>query len=91
MRSDRGGEFTSKELVEFCEANGIRRPLIVRRSLQQNSVGERKNRTIIDMTRSMLKSKRLPKVFLAETVACVVYLSNRSPIRNVWGKMPQEA
>ncbi|KAH9750942.1 hypothetical protein KPL71_014085 [Citrus sinensis] len=56
MRSDRGGEFTSKELVEFCEANGIRRPLIVRRSLQQNSVGERKNRTIIDMTRSMLKN-----------------------------------
>ncbi|KAM2967251.1 hypothetical protein FF1_027536 [Malus domestica] len=82
MRSDRGGEFTSKEFQEFCEANGIRRPLTVPRSPQQNGVAERKNQTIIDMARSMLKSKRLPKEMWAEAVACAVYLSNRSPTRN---------
>ncbi|MBV8801911.1 MAG: hypothetical protein JO131_02905 [Gammaproteobacteria bacterium] len=27
MRSDRGGEFTSKEFEKFCEAHGIYRPL----------------------------------------------------------------
>ncbi|KAH9669584.1 hypothetical protein KPL70_021844 [Citrus sinensis] len=91
MRSDRGGEFTSKEFLEFCEANGIRRPLTVPRSPQQNGVAKRKNRTILDMARSMLKSKRLPKEFWAEAVACAVYLSNRSPTRSVWGKTPQEA
>ncbi|KAM1744384.1 hypothetical protein ACFX11_011278 [Malus domestica] len=91
MRSDRGGEFTSKEFQEFCEANGIRRPLTVPRSPQQNGVVERKNRTILDMARSMLKSKRLPKELWAEAVACAVYLSNRSPTRSVWGKTPQEA
>lgn len=32
LRSDRGGEFTSKEFQELCEANGIRRPLTVPRS-----------------------------------------------------------
>jgi len=32
MRTDRGGEFTSKEFQEFCEENGIRRPLTVPRS-----------------------------------------------------------
>ena len=63
MRSDRGGEFTSKEFQEFCEANGIRRPLTVPRSPQQNGVSERKNKTILDMARSMLKSKKLPKEF----------------------------
>ncbi|KAE8709398.1 Agamous-like MADS-box protein AGL6 [Hibiscus syriacus] len=91
MRSDRGGEFTSREFQEFCEANGIRRPMTVPRSPQQNGVAERKNRTILDMARSMLKSKKLPKEFWAEAVSCAVYLSNRSPTRSVWGKTPQEA
>ncbi|KAE8676644.1 hypothetical protein F3Y22_tig00111582pilonHSYRG00249 [Hibiscus syriacus] len=91
MRSDRGGEFTSRELQEFCEANGIRRQMTVPRSPQQNGVAERKNRTILDMARSMLKSKKLPKEFWAEAVACAVYLTNRSPTRSVWGKTPQEA
>ena len=65
--------------------------MTVPRSPQQNSVAERKNITILDMARSMLKSKRLPKEFWAEVVACAVYLSNRSPTRSVWGKTPQEA
>ncbi|XP_020572604.1 uncharacterized protein LOC110019319 [Phalaenopsis equestris] len=43
------------------------------------------------MTRSMLKSKRLPKEFWAEAVGCAVYLANRSPTRSVLGKTPQEA
>ncbi|KAE8697001.1 hypothetical protein F3Y22_tig00110637pilonHSYRG00668 [Hibiscus syriacus] len=52
---------------------------------------ERKNRTIFDMARSMLKSKKIPKEFWAEAVACAVYLTNRSPTRSVWGKTLQEA
>ena len=65
--------------------------MTVPRSPQQNGVAERKNRTILNMARSMLKSKKLPKEFWAEAVACAVYLSNRSPTRSVWGKTPQEA
>nr|KYP66220.1 Retrovirus-related Pol polyprotein from transposon TNT 1-94 [Cajanus cajan] len=91
LRSDRGGEFTSKEFQKYCEDNGIRRQLTVPRSPQQNGVAERKNRTILEMARSMLKSKKLPKEFWAEAVACAVYLTNRSPTRSVSGKTPQEA
>ncbi|XP_022635028.1 uncharacterized protein LOC111241414 [Vigna radiata var. radiata] len=91
LRSDRGGEFTSKEFQKYCEDNRIRRQLTVPRSPQQNGVAERKNRTILKMARSMLKSKRLPKEFWAEAVACAVYLTNRSPTRSVNGKTPQEA
>ncbi|KAH9669730.1 hypothetical protein KPL70_021911 [Citrus sinensis] len=80
-----------REFLEFCEANGIRRPLTVPRSPQQNGIAEKKNITIFNMTRSMLKSKRLPKEFWAETIACAVYISNRSPTKSVWGKTPQKA
>lgn len=49
LRTDRGGEFTSNEFNEFCEANGIKRFLTVPRSPQQNGVVERKNRSILNM------------------------------------------
>ena len=34
LRSNRGGEFTSKEFNDFCESHEIRRPLTVPRSPQ---------------------------------------------------------
>ncbi|KAL4364247.1 hypothetical protein GQ457_04G014290 [Hibiscus cannabinus] len=91
LRSDRGGEFTSNEFNDFCKANGIRRPLTVPRSPQQNGVAKRKNRTILNMARSMLKVKNMPKEFWVEAVSCAVYFSNRSPTKNVDNVTPQEA
>ena len=38
-----------------------------------------------------MKAKRLPKFFWAEAVSCAVYLSNRSPTKNVRDQTPQEA
>jgi len=55
LRSAKGGEFTSNEFKEFCEANEIRCPLTVLRSPQQNGVVERKNRTILNMVRGIFK------------------------------------
>ena len=90
MRSDRGGEFTYKEFNDFCESHRIRRPLMVPRSPQQNGVAERKNKTILNMTRFMLKTKNMPKKFWVEAISCAVYLSNKSLTRNVKDKTPQE-
>ncbi|TYK01114.1 Integrase, catalytic core domain containing protein [Cucumis melo var. makuwa] len=91
LRSDKGGEFTSNEFKTFCTENGIRRPMTVPFSPQQNGVFERKNRTILNMARSMLKCKKMPKEFWAQAVECAVYLSNRSPTRSLWNKTPQQA
>ncbi|KAL2251589.1 UNVERIFIED_CONTAM: Retrovirus-related Pol polyprotein from transposon TNT 1-94 [Sesamum indicum] len=91
LRSDRGGEFTSKEFNHFCATNGIRRPMIVPGSPQQNGMADRKNRIILNMARSMLKEKHMPKEFWAEAVSCAVYLTNRSPTLNVRNRTPQEA
>ncbi|GLU18737.1 hypothetical protein SLE2022_350210 [Rubroshorea leprosula] len=66
LRSDRGGEFTFKEFQEFCAANGVRHFLTAPGSPQQNGVVERKNRTILNMARSMMKTKKMPREFWAE-------------------------
>jgi len=63
LRTDRGGEFIDEEFMSFCKKHGIKRELTVRRTPQQNGVAERKNRTIVEMARSMLQSKNLPKYF----------------------------
>ena len=43
LRSDHGGEFTSKAFEVFCEKHGVRRHLTAPYSPQQNGVAERKN------------------------------------------------
>jgi hypothetical protein len=40
LRSDNGGEYTSKEFMDFYAGEGIRRELIVPYNLQQNGVAE---------------------------------------------------
>nr|GEU97808.1 retrovirus-related Pol polyprotein from transposon TNT 1-94 [Tanacetum cinerariifolium] len=91
MRSDRGGEFLSKEFNKFCEDNRIRRFLTAPYSPQKNGLVERKNRTILNMVRSMLKTKKMPKEFWAEVVDCVVYLLNWCPSKSLDNKTLQEA
>nr|GEV61326.1 copia-type polyprotein [Tanacetum cinerariifolium] len=91
MRSDRGGEFLSKEFNKFCEDNGIQRFLTAPYSPQQNGMVERKNRTILNMVRSMFKTKKMPKEFWADAVDCTVYLLNRCPSKSLDNKTPQEA
>ncbi|WVY91926.1 hypothetical protein V8G54_037440 [Vigna mungo] len=90
VRSDRGGEFTSAEFNKYCEEHGIKRFLTAPYSPQQNSVAERKNRTILDMVRCMLKGKNMPKKFWAEAVQCAVYVQNRCPHAKLGEKTPQE-
>ena len=59
LRSNREGEFTSKEFNEFCENKGVCRLLMVPGTSYQNGMAERKNRTILNMARYMLKAKSI--------------------------------
>ena len=87
LRTDRGGEFVSKEFNLFCEENDIRRELTTPYTPKQNGVAERKNRTVMEMARSMLQARGLTKQFWAEAIATSVYLLNLSPMN----KTPYEA
>lgn len=63
LRSDNGKEYTSSEFFKFCEDVGIQHQLTVPYSPQQNEVCERKNRTLLEMARSMLYEKNCLKIF----------------------------
>jgi hypothetical protein len=91
LRTDRGGEYLSNEFEQYCKHVGIRHELTVRYTPQQNGVCERKNRTIVEMARCMLKEKNLPRKFWAEAVSCAVYILNRSPTKSLMNITPHEA
>ena len=91
LRTDRWGEFASNDFLIFCKINGIKKKFTTSYTPQQNGIAERKNRTIMEMARSMKKARHLPNEYWAEIVACVVYILNSSPTMSVKDKVPQEA
>ena len=79
LRSDNGGEYTSKEFAGYCRHEGIRRHLTVPYTPEQNGVAERKNISIIGAARAMLHDQSLPFFLWAEACNTDVYLQNMSP------------
>ena len=91
LRTDRGGEFTSNAFNEFCQTHGIARHLTAPYSPQQNGVVERRNRTLLGMTQSILKHTNLPNYLWGEAVRHATYLINRAATRTLVLKTPYEA
>ena len=91
LRTDRGGEFTSATFTTFCAEEGMGRQLTAPYSPQQNGVVERRNQTVVEMVRCLLKSMGVPSYFWAEAVKTAVYLLNRAPTRSLEGVTPYEA
>ena len=60
LHTDRGGEFLSNEFIVLCDENRIHRQLTAPYTPQQNSVAEQKNRTVVEMGRTLLKAQGLP-------------------------------
>nr|GEV27113.1 hypothetical protein [Tanacetum cinerariifolium] len=61
IRCDNGREFRNKEMNDFCSQKGIKREFSNARSPQQNSVAERRNKTLIEAARTMLDDAKLPE------------------------------
>ncbi|GKD52140.1 putative ribonuclease H-like domain-containing protein [Tanacetum coccineum] len=69
---------------------GIKREFSVARTLQQNRVAERKNRTLIEAARTMLADSLLPTTFWAEAVNTACYVQNRVLVTKPHNKTPYE-
>ena len=90
LRSDNGGEYTSKEFVNYCKDVGIKRELTTPYNPQQNGVAEGKNRTIMEAVKTMIHDQDLPMCLWAELVMTIVYVQNRLSHSALGFKTPEE-
>ncbi|UYV76897.1 hypothetical protein LAZ67_14002326 [Cordylochernes scorpioides] len=79
IRTDNGREYVNRQVEDFLNQSGIKHQLTVPYSPAQNGVAERKNRSLMEMTRCMLFDSGLPQSLWAEAVTTANYLHNRIP------------
>nr|GEV34699.1 putative ribonuclease H-like domain-containing protein [Tanacetum cinerariifolium] len=78
IRCDNRTEFKNRDLDEFCGMKRIKREYSHAKTLQQNRVIERKNRTLIEAARTMLADSLLPITFWAEAVNTAFSVGNQT-------------
>ena len=80
----------SREFQAFCDTHGIKRHMTAPYSPQQNGVVERRNRTLMEMTRSIMKAMKIPHYLWGEAVRHSTYLINRVATRTLKDQSPYE-
>ncbi|KAK1605591.1 hypothetical protein QYE76_029264 [Lolium multiflorum] len=90
IRTDNGTEFKNYTMQEFVDDEGIKHEFSAPYTPQQNGVVERKNRTIIEMARTILSEFNSPHNFWGEAISTDVHYSNRLFLRPLHNKTPYE-
>lgn len=75
----------------FCGDHGIKHNTTAPYTPQQNGVVERRNQTVVEMVRCLLKSMKVPPRFWGEAVRTAVHILNRSPTKSLRGQTPYQA
>ncbi|GJQ98743.1 putative ribonuclease H-like domain-containing protein [Tanacetum coccineum] len=90
IRCDNRTKFKNEVMNQFCEIKGIKREFSFARTPQQNGVAERKNRTLVEATRTMLADSKFPTTFWAEEVNIACYVQNGVLVIKPQNKTPYE-
>ena len=89
LRSDRRGEYLSSEFGEYLKECGIVSQLAPPHTPQYNGVSKRRNRTLLDMVRSIMSYANLPTSFWGYALETATHTLNRVPSKSV-DKTPYE-
>jgi transposase InsO family protein len=90
IRSDNGTEFKNYTMEEFLGEEGIRHQFSAPYTPQQNGVAERKNRTLMDMARTMIAEYKSPYNFWAEAISTACHTTNRVYLHKYHNKTSYE-
>ena len=77
--------------MDFMAKKGIKHQYKMPCTPQQNGVPERKNKSLMEMARCMLKAKGLPHKLWMEVVTCATHVLNRCPTKVLKTITPFEA
>jgi hypothetical protein len=89
IRSDNGTEFKNSQIEGFLE-EGIKHEFSSPYTPQQNGVVERKNRTLLDMARTMLDEYKTQDQFWVEAINTACYSINRVYLHRILKKTSYE-
>ncbi|MCI13909.1 copia-type polyprotein, partial [Trifolium medium] len=90
LRTDGGGEYTSNEFKQFLVEQGIEHEITAPYTPQHNGLAERRNRTVLNMVRSMIREKSLPSYLWGEAASTAVYILNKCPTKRLTKSVPEE-
>jgi transposase InsO family protein len=77
IRSDNSTKFKNTQIEDFLDEEGIKHEFLAPYTPQQKGVAKRKNRTLIEMARTMLDQYKTSDQFWAEAVNMVCHATNR--------------
>jgi hypothetical protein len=86
IRSDNGTEFKNSQIEGFLEDEGNKHEFSSPYTPQQNGVVERKNRTLLDMARTMLDEYKTPDWFWAVAINTACYSIKRLYLHRILKK-----
>ncbi|GJX23468.1 retrotransposon protein, putative, ty1-copia subclass [Tanacetum coccineum] len=89
LRYDRGGEYMSQEFLDHLKKHGIIAHRTPPYTPQHNGVSERRNRTLLNMVRSMMSQTTLPNSFWDYALESAARILNMVPTKKV-DKTPYE-
>jgi transposase InsO family protein len=90
IRSDNGTEFKNSQIEGFLEEEGIKHEFSSPYTPQQNGVVERKNRTLLDMARTMLDEYKTWDWFWAKAINTACYSINQLYLHRILKKTSYE-
>jgi transposase InsO family protein len=76
IRNDNDTEFKNTQVEDFLDEEGIKHEFSTPYTPQQNRVAERKNRTLIEMARTMLDEYKTLDQFWAEAINTTCHTTN---------------
>ena len=88
--SDNATEFRNTNVEEFLDEEGIKHEFLAPYTPQQNGVVERKNRTLIDMARTMLDEYKTSDNYWAEAVNTACHAINRLYVHKYYKRTSYE-